>query len=475
MNSKPMLGRYLAAALLMAIWAGLLSAQTPLFTFNVDDLEGTERNTIWLFDFDSPSFPTHDGNWYSFGDTPIYQSFPFLHYYAEDLVRMTLPGNPEGTTLIGCVQENVPFTGDPSQIGISFSAFNLTDLERVNLVNPGDPWQTPGESGDIRTYANSNGYITLGGANKLRITNMQYEITTPYPTGQEIHDFIESLAYPIPYTWNPTESIGPGIFFGQTGSGTGLVDPALSDPAWAALFEDVGYVVTIEMRNIVSRTTQNSTYHDFDLLLYADTEPNVPVVLSSFTAGLNAENLAVLNWSTASESDLIGFRVFGSPTQELDSAYNLTPVLIPAQNSSSGADYSFTAAEFDAPGTYWFWLESIDISGNSGFFGPISVTINDAQIPPLPDRSSLGSAYPNPFVGGASANILVEIKAGDSGELGIYNLAGQRVASFPVQQGVQTISWDGLDPSGKACASGVYFYRLNTGSHRETKKLILFK
>lgn len=475
MKRKLMPSRRLALALLMALVAGLLSAQTPLFTFNVDDLEGTDRNTLWLFDFDSPSFPTHDGDWYSFGDTPLYLAYPFLHYYAEDIVRMGNPTNEGGLTVITCGQENIPFTDDPSLIGITFSPFGLIDLDKVNLVNPGDPWQTPGESGDIRTYSGSSGYITFGGENKLRILDLEYVITTPYPTGQEIHDFIQTLPYSLPYDWGTTENIGPGIFYGQTGYGTGIVDVFNSDPAWAALFEDVGHVVTIEMRNIVSRTTLNSTYHDFEMLLYAGTEPNVPVVLNSFTAGINAANQPVLNWNTASENDLVGFRVLGSTASAMTDAINLTPVLIPAQNSSTGASYSFTAWEFDTPGTYWFWLESLDIVGGSDFFGPVSVTVNATQTPALPERSSLGSAYPNPFVSGATANIPVEIKAGDSGELSIYNLSGQRVATFPLQQGSQTLSWNGLDASGEACSSGIYFYRLSAGNHRETKKLIILK
>jgi len=159
----------------------------------------------------------------------------------------------------------------------------------------------------------------------------------------------------------------------------------------------------------------------------------------------------------------------------MNEAINLTPVLIPAQNCNCGASYSFTAWEFNTPGTYWFWLESMDMVGTSDFFGPVSVTVSDTQTPSLPDRSSLGSVYPNPFQSGTAVSIPVEVKAGDSGELSIYNLSGQHVASFPLQQGSHTISWNGLDTSGKSCASGIYFYRLSAGNHQESKKLIILK
>ncbi len=472
MKRTIMLSKRLALALILALLAGLLVAQ-PMFKFNVNDLEATNRVGTWLFDFDSPTFFTHDGNWFTFGPYPTNQAF--LHYNAETTVLMANPTNEGGSTVIYCTEVNTPITTNPYLIGLSFSPFGLAALEQVNLVNPGADPKIHGESGDIRTYSNSDGYITYNGDNVLYITDMEFEITTPYPTGAEIRAFINTLPIVLPMSWGENENIGPGLFNAQQGHGTGTVDISLSDPAWAALFATSNYRVKIDMVDVLSRTTLNSTYHDFQMVISADPEPNVPIVMSSFTAGLNSENLAILNWTTASESDLVGFRVMGSTTADMSSAINLTPVLIPAQNCSCGATYSFTAWEFDSPGTYYFWLESMDMSGASDFFGPVSATISETETPALPIRSTLGNVYPNPFLSGSQASIPVEIKAGDSGDLSIYNLAGQRVASFGVNPGYHTLSWNGLDRQGKACASGIYFYRLSTPEHKETRKLILLK
>jgi hypothetical protein len=204
-------------------------------------------------------------------------------------------------------------------------------------------------------------------------------------------------------------------------------------------------------------------------------EENVPVVMSSFTATLTADNLAVLNWTTASETGLIGFRVLQSNYPSLAGAACLTPIAIPAHNSSDGAAYSFVANEFDYPGTYYFWIESMDINGGSDYFGPVSVTLSETQVPPLPERSTLGAAYPNPFHQGLRTNIPVEIKAGDSGTLRIYNLAGQLVSSVSLQQGIHNVNWNGLDTNGKTCASGIYFYSLTTSDHQEARKLVIIK
>ena len=203
-------------------------------------------------------------------------------------------------------------------------------------------------------------------------------------------------------------------------------------------------------------------------------EENVPVVLSALFVTVNSSNQAVLNWATSSETDMVGFRVYASAANVLNDALCLTPVLIPAHNSSSGASYTFTANELEAPGTYYFWLESLDQDGNNDFFGPLVTTLDDF-VPPLPERTALGNAYPNPFKQGSSASIAVDVKAGDSGSLGIYNLAGQRIASFAVQPGSQTVVWNGLDSRGTACASGIYFYRLDTATHKDTRKLVIVK
>lgn len=478
MKKLNLIGKPLVALFALILTVGLLAADVyPLFSFDIEALEGTDRNTFWIFDFDSPTFMTDDGDWFSFGSGALYSMYPFLHYHAEDTVKIQdpLPGST-GTHIECIAADGMPHL-DPANIGLSFSPFTRTNLERANMVNPENPWDTPGESGDIRTYEQSDGYLSLNGEPKLHIVNMEFEITTPYPKGVEIRDYIAGLGLPPYLNWDEDEDIGPGLFHGQEGSGFGYVDVVNSDPEWAELFAP-SYKVIIEMEGVVSGTTFTSSYHDFLFHLFAEEEENgevTPVVLSGFTATLTGGNQAILNWSTASETDMIGFRVLQSDSENLSDAVNLTPVVIPAQNCSCGAQYSFTANEFDHPGTWWFWLESIDMNGSNQFFGPVSINIAETQTPSLPDRNNLGFAHPNPFASGAQTRIPVEIKAGDSGRLEIYNLSGQRVASFPLSQGTHTVSWNGMDSQGQSCASGIYFYRLSAGGQRQTRKMVILK
>ncbi len=44
-----------------------------------------------------------------------------------------------------------------------------------------------------------------------------------------------------------------------------------------------------------------------------------------------------------------------------------------------------------------------------------------------------------------------------------------------VVSGRQEAQWNGLDSSGRVVAAGVYFYHLDAGDYRETKKMVLVK
>jgi hypothetical protein len=201
----------------------------------------------------------------------------------------------------------------------------------------------------------------------------------------------------------------------------------------------------------------------------------LPVTLSSFNANLNAQNLIALAWTTASETSMRGFKVYYNTSNAVTDAACLTPVVIPSHNSSSGASYSFTASELTEPGLYYFWLEAISMDGSSDFFGPVSKTISSSDAPVFPIRNLFGDAYPNPFRTGNISSFDVALKAGEKGEVSIYNVAGQLVKTMQVSEGYNTLNWDGKDSRGNNCSSGIYFYKLSSPSLSQTKRLVIVR
>ncbi|HPK83211.1 MAG TPA: T9SS type A sorting domain-containing protein, partial [Candidatus Syntrophosphaera sp.] len=85
------------------------------------------------------------------------------------------------------------------------------------------------------------------------------------------------------------------------------------------------------------------------------------------------------------------------------------------------------------------------------------------------------NAYPNPFKLGSSTTIEVDVKAGETGTLSIYNLSGQLVRSFTVNEGAHSLGWNGRDSKGAVCGSGIYFYKLSTASCNQSRKMVIIK
>lgn len=89
----------------------------------------------------------------------------------------------------------------------------------------------------------------------------------------------------------------------------------------------------------------------------------------------------------------------------------------------------------------------------------------------LPDQYELKQNYPNPF--NPTTTISFSIPVQGSVSLEIFNLIGQQVDELVnenLSAGNYTFKWNAKDQ-----ASGIYFYKLQTGSFAETKKMILLK
>lgn len=210
----------------------------------------------------------------------------------------------------------------------------------------------------------------------------------------------------------------------------------------------------------------------YELNFYGIYNCPVPVELSSFTAVLTAQNFVNLTWVSQSETVMLGYRVYRSETNSQQDALMITEAMIPATNTSTTQTYSIEDTETEIGHTYYYWLESVDM-GSSEFHGPVSVLVEGEVPPVLPEITSMKSAYPNPFK--ENTNIEVSVKAGESGSITIYNILGQAVRSYNVEQGTHTINWDGLNSKGDKCGSGIYFYKLATPSVNQTKKMVVVK
>ncbi len=213
---------------------------------------------------------------------------------------------------------------------------------------------------------------------------------------------------------------------------------------------------------------------DVIILISENVDPTLPVELSSFDAVLTAQNFVALTWTSESESEMLGYRVYRAETADVNGALMITPVMIPATNTSTTQTYKVEDHEVYVNNTYYYWLESVDY-GTSHFHGPVSVTITGTETPELPVSTVMGNVYPNPFRMGNNANIQVSVKAGETANVTIYNILGQAVKSFQRTEGTHKLEWNGRDSKGNLCGSGIYFYKLSSPSMNQTKKMVIIK
>ncbi len=97
-------------------------------------------------------------------------------------------------------------------------------------------------------------------------------------------------------------------------------------------------------------------------------------------------------------------------------------------------------------------------------------------VPPLTSGTRLGQAVPNP----ATHGIRLSYYLAEAGHVAvtIYDASGKKVKTLVKGlqgAGQQSVSWDGTDEGGRKMPSGVYFYRLQTGSATLSKKLVVVR
>ena len=134
-----------------------------------------------------------------------------------------------------------------------------------------------------------------------------------------------------------------------------------------------------------------------------------------------------------------------------------------------GSDNACVTGYFN--GTANFGSHSLITNGHRDIFVARIENITPVEDDLAPQVvARLHNAYPNPLDRGGSALIKTQIPEHSTGTLSIFNLRGQIVSRHKLGSGSRQISF-----SGDGLPAGVYFYSLQCGDYKETKKLVLLK
>ena len=89
----------------------------------------------------------------------------------------------------------------------------------------------------------------------------------------------------------------------------------------------------------------------------------------------------------------------------------------------------------------------------------------------IPDEYGIDQNYPNPF--NPSTQIRFGLPENNTVKLQIYDIIGNLVTTLvdkPLEAGYHSFEWN-----ASSLASGVYFYRISSGTFIKTMKLMLLK
>lgn len=194
------------------------------------------------------------------------------------------------------------------------------------------------------------------------------------------------------------------------------------------------------------------------------------VELSLLTAALNEDNSRSLCWRTESEDNTYLWEIERSDQEE--GGYQIIGTLPGHGTTSQPHDYQFVDTEELPAGTYWYRLCEVELDGKRNYYGPVSVD----YYPGGRLEFALGRARPNPF--NQMTTIKYQVAKGGAASLKIYNVLGQEVrvlAEGEHRAGRHQAVWDGRDGKGGRAASGIYFYRLESGRDRASGRLTLLR
>ena len=113
-------------------------------------------------------------------------------------------------------------------------------------------------------------------------------------------------------------------------------------------------ILTIQGLNLMTRTGG-----DIEIAVHDST---LPVEFSAFNATFMEEGNVLLQWTTETETDMMGYYVLRSETGDQNDAIRINPSVIAATNSSITTDYQLVDDAVEI-GEYTYWIEAVGYNG----------------------------------------------------------------------------------------------------------------
>jgi len=231
-------------------------------------------------------------------------------------------------------------------------------------------------------------------------------------------------------------------------------------------------------------TSAGNNYLISDFVGAHSQNPNYPDLVWDSLATMNHTNHAVTGAGFAGVSGIPGasYAVLTGKPVDILYTYNSSRDSIltegqPLAWRSLGGSYEYVY--FNIPLSFMERTSAVAALRQAVNDLGIVLAVDETDLPTsLPDRMTLSQNYPNPFNPATTIEFVNGHSRPMAVSLAVFNILGQQVRELlngPAQPGVNRVIWDGRDESGKAVASGVYFYRLRGQDLTLTRKMVLLK
>jgi len=201
----------------------------------------------------------------------------------------------------------------------------------------------------------------------------------------------------------------------------------------------------------------------------------VPVELVSFSASASDGEVS-LNWTTASETNNMGFQVERKKLNEVKWTVagfvdgNGTSTEL---NHYTFSDENLVFGKYPArSGQVFYRLKQVDFNGSFTYSKTIEVDVNTT-----PGNFALYQNYPNPFNPSTTIKYSVPIIINNQSSiinLKIYDVLGNEIVTLVSENKAPGVYEVEFSATG-GLTSGIYFYKLQAGEFNAVKKFILMK
>jgi hypothetical protein len=193
----------------------------------------------------------------------------------------------------------------------------------------------------------------------------------------------------------------------------------------------------------------------------------IPVELISFNA-TQIDDGVRLNWRTGTESNNRGWYI---QRRTQSSKWNDIGFVDGYGTTNDQQVYEFVDGQIALNETYDYRLRQVDFDGSEELSDVFRINTMAA-----PMTTRLLPNFPNPF--NPSTSIVAELAQDGVMSVEIYDMLGRLIRTLADGHhaaGAHVFEWDGLDESGTAVQSGIYFSRLSTADYTQTIQMQMTK